>query len=739
MNHSKSRLEKTAFWVNIATFIFATGLPVIFALFIGKISFAFMGLIGLLALVNIKLMKSHSKWAREFLLGAPLLVATLVGIITSNDSGLGSFLEIFILSYLLFFLPGLLAYLVYRKNEVPQMAIYKSPVLILVGILLASTVGKTFVDKQYQVYLANQPPVFQKTDSNNDFERWIAFEGGFYDSKLNDYIIPPQFEEVQAFSEGLAAVKIKSKWGFINSDAELVIPAKYDNYGTPEDFKNGRAIVHGSSEALLIDKTGKTIARVSGHIDRNKSHKFRILKNNTLVRMLTGYIDSTNFNIIKTKFFNELGDFSSNGLAAVEISKGKYGYIDETGKVVIDPKFDRAEKFSAVGLAFAKLGKEHGYINDKGEFVLKPSFAYKDLGDFSDNGLAAFEGNHGKWGFFDKKGKIAIQPKYDRVEQFSQEGFSIVVMNKKRGVIDSKGNVIIPFKFDKFEYLTFFPKKGYAQVKDGYVTKGYIETNGNWIVYKGSLCDQNVVINANEKVIWPKGFDESCNNQSAANSLKYVPSDSSKTVDSAPKYSKSRNEKSPFEIALQKINNQAPRHPLLIDSSTKRDYVSKGGIVIDRDNNLMWSRCAHGQGWNGKTCSGEALEVTWEQAVDIAKSSTLGNFHDWRLPTIKELQTLIYCSNGKRIQYDGVRDLRDEGIGCIVRNSRALEGTPTIDISQFINHLGYGYWSSTTLPANAYSVLFDEGKGIFMRGTTYLTGRKYADNVRLVRSGHDSL
>ncbi len=739
MNHSKSRLEKTAFWVNIAAFIFATGLPVIFALFIGKISFAFMGLIGLLALVNIKLMKSHSKWAREFLLGAPLLVATLVGIITSNDSGLGSFLEIFILSYLLFFLPGLLAYLVYRKNEVPQMAIYKSPVLILVGILLASTVGKTFVDKQYQVYLANQPPVFQKTDSNNDFERWIAFEGGFYDSKLNDYIIPPQFEEVQAFSEGLAAVKIKSKWGFINSDAELVIPAKYDNYGTPEDFKNGRAIVHGSSEALLIDKTGKTIARVSGHIDRNKSHKFRILKNNTLVRMLTGYIDSTNFNIIKTKFFNELGDFSSNGLAAVEISKGKYGYIDETGKVVIDPKFDRAEKFSAVGLAFAKLGKEHGYINDKGEFVLKPSFAYKDLGDFSDNGLAAFEGNHGKWGFFDKKGKIAIQPKYDRVEQFSQEGFSIVVMNKKRGVIDSKGNVIIPFKFDKFEYLTFFPKKGYAQVKDGYVTKGYIETNGNWIVYKGSLCDQNVVINANEKVIWPKGFDESCNNQSAANSLKYVPSDSSKTVDSAPKYSKSRNEKSPFEIALQKINNQAPRHPLLIDSSTKRDYVSKGGIVIDRDNNLMWSRCAHGQGWNGKTCSGEALEVTWEQAVDIAKSSTLGNFHDWRLPTIKELQTLIYCSNGKRIQYDGVRDLRDEGIGCIVRNSRALEGTPTIDISQFINHLGYGYWSSTTLPANAYSVLFDEGKGIFMRGTTYLTGRKYADNVRLVRSGHDSL
>lgn len=91
-------------------------------------------------------------------------------------------------------------------------------------------------------------------------------------------------------------------------------------------------------------------------------------------------------------------------------------------------------------------------------------------------------------------------------------------MNKKRGVIDSKGNVIIPFKFDKFEYLTFFPKKRYAQVKDGYAPKGYIETNGKWIVYKELLCDQNVVINANEKVIWPKGFDSSCSTPSKATS-----------------------------------------------------------------------------------------------------------------------------------------------------------------------------------------------------------------------------
>ncbi len=649
MNHSKSKLEKTAFWVNIVAFILATLLPVIFALFIGKISFALIGLIGLLALVNIKLMKSHSKWAREFLLGAPLLVATLAAIIMSNDSGLRSFLEILILSYLLFFLPGLLAYLVYRKNEVPQMAFYKSPVLVLVSILFASTVGKTYVDKQYQAYLANQPPVFQKTDSNNDFERWIAFQGGFYDQKLKDYIIPPQFEEVDAFSEGLAAVKIKGKWGYINSDGELVIKPKFTKAGP---FKNDRAIAVVGSVGAVFDTFVST--------------------EETLLIDIDGEV------VKKNKFIT----FGCLGCDLIPVRK-ELGGIDRKSGTFIDAPL--------------------GYMDRNLNLVI--DFKFSSAGDFASNGIAHVTSfNEDKSFYIDKKGKAV------RNIEFSQQN---KIENKDKKAAR---------------------KNGFSDYEKG--MKVYKSREGKRIIYEEKVCDQNVIKNANGKVIWPKGFDESCNNQPASNSLKYVPSDSSKTVDSAPKYSKSRNEKSPFEIALQKINNQAPRQPLLIDSSTKRDYVSKEGIVIDRDNNLMWSRCAHGQSWNGKTCSGEALEVTWEQAVDIAKSSTLGNFHDWRLPTIKELQTLIYCSNGKRIQYEGVRDLEDEGSGCIIRNSRALEDTPTIDISQFINHLGYGYWSSTTLPANAYSVLFDESKKIFMRGTTYLAGRKYADNVRLVRSGH---
>src|SRR5437868_2642270 len=59
---------------------------------------------------------------------------------------------------------------------------------------------------------------------------------------------------------------------------------------------------------------------------------------------------------------------------------GKYGYIDRTGKIIINPQFDEANNFSG-GLAEVCLGKcpffadqtnpddsKYGYINEKGQF-----------------------------------------------------------------------------------------------------------------------------------------------------------------------------------------------------------------------------------------------------------------------------------------------------------------------------------------------------------------------------------
>lgn len=71
------------------------------------------------------------------------------------------------------------------------------------------------------------------------------------------------------------------------------------------------------------------------------------------------------------------------GLARVKLT-GKWGYIDRTGRIVINPQFEEAGDFSE-GLARVKTGGKWGYIDRTGRFLVNPQF--EEAGDFS-QGLA---------------------------------------------------------------------------------------------------------------------------------------------------------------------------------------------------------------------------------------------------------------------------------------------------------------------------------------------------------------
>ena len=88
----------------------------------------------------------------------------------------------------------------------------------------------------------------------------------------------------------------------------------------------------------------------------------------------------------------------STGLFPIR-QNGKRGYIDKTGKIVINPEFDDGGSFSE-GLAWVNIGgklNEHGgvkggkygYIDKTGNIVINPQFDV--AGDFSD-GLAIVSG-----------------------------------------------------------------------------------------------------------------------------------------------------------------------------------------------------------------------------------------------------------------------------------------------------------------------------------------------------------
>lgn len=71
-----------------------------------------------------------------------------------------------------------------------------------------------------------------------------------FDGKVQ---IPMIYEEVNFFSEELAAVKLNGKWGYINKNGEKIIDFKYSEAG---NFKNGEALVKQDGKKFEIDKAG---------------------------------------------------------------------------------------------------------------------------------------------------------------------------------------------------------------------------------------------------------------------------------------------------------------------------------------------------------------------------------------------------------------------------------------------------------------------------------------------------
>jgi hypothetical protein len=63
-------------------------------------------------------------------------------------------------------------------------------------------------------------------------------------------------------------------------------------------------------------------------------------------------------------------------------------------------------------------------------------------------------------------------------------------------------------------------------------------------------------------------------------------------------------------------------------------------MVLDKTTNLVWQRCSVGQTFDKlKGCIGEAKEFTFEEAQQLSKDG-------WRVPTIRELESLRVCSTG---------------------------------------------------------------------------------------------
>lgn len=178
----------------------------------------------------------------------------------------------------------------------------------------------------------------------------------------------------QAFSEGLAwAMTADYLRGYMNREGKFVIlNAKTEEVGGP--FEEGRAVVTRNDGMFrVIDAAGAEVFKGKGRAGVYSEGMLAFEE-----RGKWGFYDKAGKVVVEAKYL-EAGDFHE-GLAAVQ-EEGGLGYIDATGKVVVETTLSRADAFAkASGGVVAVAGREGmvGMIDGTGKWVVEPVFVEGD-------------------------------------------------------------------------------------------------------------------------------------------------------------------------------------------------------------------------------------------------------------------------------------------------------------------------------------------------------------------------
>lgn len=297
---------------------------------------------------------------------------------------------------------------------------------------------------------------------------WKGGKYGFIDTNAN-LIIQLQYDLVGKFSEGLAFVQKDGKCGYIDKKGNVAIPLQYDGGGS---FEDGISPVGVGGKWGAIDKKGNVIIPLEyDGIGMFYEGLARIAKGDKW-----GFINRKGDIVVPVQY-DGVDDFKE-GMAAVWDGE-KFGFVDKSGALTIPIQYDYYMYFSD-GLAKASLNGNSGYINKKGEMVLP--MKYDDGDDFCD-GLAPVHKDL-KYGFINKKGDLIIPLQYDHARPFSEGVAPVSIYNevgKQLLLINTSGEVVSTMKYSNVCYFQTLFRNGLALVEiDG--IKGYMDRHGNTTV-----------------------------------------------------------------------------------------------------------------------------------------------------------------------------------------------------------------------------------------------------------------
>ena len=259
---------------------------------------------------------------------------------------------------------------------------------------------------------------------------------GFIDSS-GTWVVPPQYEVVHPFNEGLASVRKESRLGWVDRRGNEVVPPRFVDLGFT--FSEGViAVGIGDQEEMFADREG----------ERAFVHRFRQVRPFADGVAFVRLLGDNKWSMIRrdgamvaADAFDDCGIRFSDGLGAVRIDR-HWGFVGLSGELAVPCRYRFAGR-NSFGLApVANTDGLWGYIDRTG--TLRIPFGYRGARSFSE-GHGAVR-THSGWGFIDTSGDAVVLPRYDEVHDCS-EGLAGVRTGNRWGFVDMAGREVIPPRY----------------------------------------------------------------------------------------------------------------------------------------------------------------------------------------------------------------------------------------------------------------------------------------------------
>lgn len=256
--------------------------------------------------------------------------------------------------------------------------------------------------------------------------------------KSMQYVIPPQFQRIEALNYSRFFVQKNDKWSLIASNGNILTTQEYDRLNLIAELE----------------------------LDGIRNYKVLDIHDNLLIAELNGkfgLIDS--LGCVKAPLKYDVIRNFANKLARIKL-EGVWGFINWEGEEIITPQYDEVQPFYK-GVGIFRKGTKWGLINTDGEEVIAAKFdelrrLYK-LSSYKKSGFRELMEARlgGKWGLINTAGKMVTPLQYDSIYPF-KDGLAYLTANGKWGLVDNLGEVLVP---TKYQGVKLFSDQSFGLVK----------------------------------------------------------------------------------------------------------------------------------------------------------------------------------------------------------------------------------------------------------------------------------